>query len=55
MTPFDWLLLAVVAFLVLVIVCELLVLRPLRSLVERRDKDNQLEPWIQVWPPDEHR
>ena len=52
MTNFDMLFFALVATLVLIIIGEVVLLWSLTRLHD----DQPLEPWIQVWPPDdEHR
>jgi hypothetical protein len=48
MTPFDMLFFAVIAALVLVIAVELWTLR-----VKHRPDDEQIDAWIQVYPPDD--
>jgi hypothetical protein len=47
MTPFDWLLLAVLSIATLLIIIDGWRHRP------GPHDDEKLEPWIQVWPPDD--
>lgn len=47
MTPFDWLILAVMAVAALLIVID-----GIRDLSGHKAEE-PLEPWIQVWPPDD--
>ena len=48
MTPFDMLFVAVIVALVLILAVELWHVR-----MHQPPPDDDLEPWIQVWPPDD--
>lgn len=48
MTPFDWLLLAVLSIAALLIIID-----GWRNRPRRPPADEPLEPYIQVWPPDD--